>query len=77
VIRVTVRQSDAKGQLFLVPQITLEGWLTTLRPDVADDHSVIALYRDHATSEQFHSEFKTDLDLVRIPAKMNTDSGRT
>ena len=68
VIRVTVRQSDAKGQLFLEPQITLEGWLTTLRPDVADDHCVIALYRDHATSEQFHSEFKTDLDLERLPS---------
>jgi len=68
VIRVTVRQCDAKGQLFLEPQIALEGWLTTLRPDVADDHSVIALYRDHATSEQFHSEFKTDLDLERLPS---------
>jgi hypothetical protein len=68
VMRVTVRQSDAKGQLFLEPRITLDGWLTTLRPEVTDDHSVIALYRDHATSEQFHSEFKTDLDLERLPS---------
>ena len=68
VIRVTVRLSDANGQLFLEPQIKIEGWLTTLRPDVADDHAVIALYRDHATSEQFHSEFKTDLDLERLPS---------
>jgi len=29
---------------------------------------VIALYRDHATCEQFHSEFKTDLDLERLPS---------
>jgi hypothetical protein len=28
---------------------------------------VIELYRQHATSEQFHSEFKTDLDLERLP----------
>jgi hypothetical protein len=29
---------------------------------------VIELYRDHGTSEQFHSEIKTDLDLERLPA---------
>ncbi|GAA3925162.1 hypothetical protein GCM10022277_21410 [Litoribacillus peritrichatus] len=26
------------------------------------------MYRGHATSEQFHSEFKTDLDLERLPS---------
>jgi hypothetical protein len=26
------------------------------------------LYKQHATGEQFHSEFKTDLDLVRLPS---------
>lgn len=68
IVKVTVRQSDAKGQLFLEPQISLEGWTTSLKPEVADDAAVIALYRDHATSEQFHSEFKTDLDLERLPS---------
>jgi predicted metal-dependent hydrolase len=29
---------------------------------------VIALYRDHATHEQFHAEFKTDMDLNRLPS---------
>ena len=29
---------------------------------------MIALYADHATHEQFHCEFKTDLDLERLPA---------
>ena len=29
---------------------------------------VIALYCDHGTHEQFHSEFKTDLDLERLPS---------
>ncbi|MDX9835617.1 MAG: transposase [Desulfobulbus sp.] len=33
-----------------------------------EPEQVIALYRDHATSEQFHSEFKTDLDLERLPS---------
>ena len=28
---------------------------------------VCALYADHGTHEQFHSEFKTDLDLTRLP----------
>ena len=68
IVKVTVRQSDAKGQLFLVPEISLEGWTTSLKPEVADPATVIALYREHATSEQFHSEFKTDLDLERLPS---------
>jgi hypothetical protein len=29
---------------------------------------VIARYADHGTSEQFHSEFKTDLDIERLPS---------
>ena len=32
------------------------------------DEKVIALYCDHATCEQFHSEFKTDLDIERLPS---------
>ena len=28
----------------------------------------MALYADHATHERFHSEFKTDLDLTRLPS---------
>ena len=35
----------------------------------------MALYSDHATSEQFHSEFKTDLDLERLPSgKFDTNN---
>jgi hypothetical protein len=68
IVKITVRQSDARGQMFLEPQISLEGWTTSLKPAMADNAAVIALYRDHATSEQFHSEFKTDLDLERLPS---------
>lgn len=32
-----------------------------------DAKAIIALYADHGTHEQFHSEFKTDLDLERLP----------
>jgi hypothetical protein len=30
--------------------------------------TVVELYRAHGTSEQFHSELKTDLDLERLPS---------
>ncbi|MGV0036717.1 MAG: hypothetical protein ACNYPE_17840 [Candidatus Azotimanducaceae bacterium WSBS_2022_MAG_OTU7] len=26
------------------------------------------LYADHGTSEQFHREFKTDMDIERLPS---------
>ena len=29
---------------------------------------IIALNADHGSYEQFHAEFKTDLDLVRLPS---------
>lgn len=29
---------------------------------------MIAFYAGHGTSEQFHSEFKTDLDIERLPS---------
>jgi hypothetical protein len=40
----------------------IEAWWTDLEMAAED---VIELYRQHANSEQFHSEFKTDLDLER------------
>ena len=30
--------------------------------------NIIQLYADHGTSEQFHSEFKTDMDIERLPS---------
>lgn len=66
VIRVTERTIDKKGQLLLEPDIELEGWWTSL---ALSAEKVIALYEDHGTSEQFHSELKTDMDLERLPAE--------
>jgi len=37
VVKVTLRMSNRHGQLFLGPQIELEGWMTSLPPEVADD----------------------------------------
>ncbi len=50
-----------------MPELTLEGWWTTLGSDYPDQQ-ILALYRDHATADQFHSEIKTDLDLERLPS---------
>jgi hypothetical protein len=65
IVRVIERTIDRNGQFLLTPEVTLEGWWTDLAMEPED---VIELYRQHATSEQFHSEFKTDLDLERLPS---------
>lgn len=65
VYRVIERTIDRHGQQLLIPEWGVEGWDASL--DV-DNDVVIALYADHGTHEQFHSEFKTDLDLERLPS---------
>lgn len=67
VYRLTERTLDKKGNALLLPEYVLEGWSTTLGPEVGNEE-VLALYRDHATHEQFHAEFKTDMDLRRLPS---------
>jgi len=64
-MRVIKRTIDRHGQPLLFPQIELEGWWMSLE---LDQETIIALYADHATSEQFHSEFKTNLDVERLPS---------
>jgi len=68
VLRLIERTIDAKGQVLIAPDYTLEGWTTTLPADQFDAQAIIDLYADHGTHEQFHSEFKTDLDLERLPS---------
>jgi hypothetical protein len=68
VISVTERTIDKHGERLLVPEIVLEGWWTSLGEVMCPEAQIIVLYRDHATSEQFHSEFKTDLDIERLPS---------
>jgi len=65
VYEVTKRDSDARGQMLLSPEIEVNTWWTSL-PDAPDD--VIELYHAHGTSEQFHSELKSDMDLERLPS---------
>lgn len=65
VFKVTVRTTDAKGEHFLLPDLQVETYWTNL-PDSAE--RVIELYHDHGTSEQFHSELKTDMNIERLPS---------
>jgi hypothetical protein len=65
-VRVTERTLDKHGQGLLEPEITLDGFWTTL--DSHDPEQIHTLYKHHATHEQFHSELKTDLDLERLPS---------
>jgi hypothetical protein len=68
VLRLIERSIDAKGQRLIAPDIKLDGWTTSLPAAQFDAQQIIALYADHATHEQFHAEFKTDLDLERLPS---------
>jgi hypothetical protein len=65
VIRVTQRTIDKGGQVLLIPEVTVEGWWTNLD---LPEQKIIKLYENHGLSEQFHSEFKSDLDLERLPS---------
>jgi hypothetical protein len=67
VYRLIERTIDKHGVALLLPEYEIEGWTTTL-PERFGPEDIIALYCDHATHEQFHSEFKTDMDLERLPS---------
>jgi hypothetical protein len=63
---VTETTMDKKThQPFLMPQYDVEVYWNSLNLD-AD--IVEKQYHKHGTSEQYHSEFKSDLDLERLPS---------
>lgn len=65
VYKVTERTITAKGQYLLLPEIDVETYWTSLadEPDI-----LIEQYHQHGTSEQYHSEIKTDMGLERFPS---------
>ena len=65
VVRVTELTHDSKGQLYLIPEVKVEGWWTNLE---VSEKEIIKLYEGHGLCEQFHSEFKSDLDIERLPS---------
>jgi len=68
VFEMTERTSTPDGQQLLSANIDLNTWWTSLPKSKASVDTVIQLYRDHATSEQFHAELKSDMDLERLPS---------
>ena len=54
-----------KGQFLLVPDIKVFSVWTSL---TLSDAEVLRLYRERGTSEQYHSELKTEMDLERLPS---------
>ncbi len=65
VYKVVERTIRRDGQTLLFPEIEFESYWVSL-PNKPEE--IIELYHDHGTSEQFHSELKTDLDLERFPS---------
>lgn len=58
--------------MLLTPELEVETYWTSL---MNTEEIVIDMYHDHGTSEQFHSEIKTDIGLERFPSsKFNTNS---
>ncbi len=61
-----------EGQHLLIPEIYINTFWTNLP---LEPEEVIELYHMHGTSEQFHSELKTDMDVERLPSgKFETNS---
>jgi len=63
--RATERVADSDGQLLTEPEITIDAYWTSLEWTPKE---IQAFYQQRGTSEQFHSELKTDLDLERLPS---------
>ena len=72
VYEIIERTTDKNGQMFLMPQIEVNTYWTSLG---VSDEEVIELYHSHAICEQYHSELKTDMNVERLPSgKFDTDS---
>ena len=63
VYEITERTMSADGQMFVIPDVDINMYWTSL--DVSDE-DVIELYHNHAVCEQFHSEIKTDMGIERL-----------
>jgi hypothetical protein len=65
VFEVTERTTK-KGQPLLFPEVSVDTYWLSLD---LEPYETILLYHDHGTSEQFHSELKSDMDLERLPSE--------
>ena len=62
---VVTEKTIKKGQPMLMPEYDVEVYWNSLDLKAKE---VEELYHKHGTMEQFHSEFKSDLDLERLPS---------
>ena len=65
VFQVTERSIDKRGNLLHIPEVEVETYWTNL---YEEPEAVIELYHAHGTSEQYHSELKTDMNIERLPS---------
>ena len=65
VVEVVERLTDPDGQELLIPDLKVSTWWTNLPESEAD---CVRLYHNHGTSEQFHSELKSDMCVERLPS---------
>ncbi|NQZ57315.1 MAG: IS1380 family transposase [Lentisphaeraceae bacterium] len=63
--KITERITDHDGNKLLIPELDVATYWTNLPLEAQD---IIALYQDHGTSEQFHSELKSDMNVERLPS---------
>jgi hypothetical protein len=68
VFEVIERTITPDGQILLVPEVEVNTWWTSLSRRTATPDQIIEIYKNHGTSEQFHSEIKSDMDLERLPS---------
>jgi hypothetical protein len=66
VYKVTQRSIDRDGHGLLIDDLEVDLYWTNLP---VSPQEVILQYQDHATSEQFHSEIKSDMGIERLPSK--------
>jgi hypothetical protein len=65
VYEVIEKTMSSGRQMLLVPEVEVNTYWTDLSEGA---EGIIELYHDHGTSEQFHSELKTDMNLERLPS---------
>ena len=60
------------GQLLFAPEVIVFAAWTNLK---ADEKHILKAYRDRGTSEQYHAEFKSELNMERLPSgKLSVNS---
>ena len=63
VLQATERSIDKHGSVLLINEIAVDTYWTNIGEQAK---TVIDLYHNHGTSEQFHSELKSDMDIERL-----------